>query len=71
MLQRYLRAELTTEQVGAWAEALALRDDIGFPEVDAAALRRVIFVLANPFLDDDLTLAVAKALLATVETERA
>jgi hypothetical protein len=66
VLQRYLRGELTSEQVGSWAEALELRDDIGFPEQDCATLQHLIFVLANPDVNGNLTLDVAEALLATV-----
>jgi hypothetical protein len=66
ILRRYLSSELTAEQVDAWANALELRDDVGFLEEDSALLQHTIFVLANPAVNGDLTIELARELLKTV-----
>ena len=67
LLHRYLRGELSVAQVVAWADALEVRDDVGFPDEDSAALQRLLFVLANPEINGDLTFDEARALLASLE----
>jgi hypothetical protein len=66
ILQRYLDRELTAAQVEAWANAVELRDDIGFPDQDSSDLQHLIFVLANPAVNGDLTFESASTLLAAV-----
>ena len=63
ILQRYLRRELTAAQVSAWADALEVRDDVGFSEEDSAEIEQTIFVLANPPLNGELTFETARTLL--------
>jgi hypothetical protein len=69
VLRRYLHGELSAAQVASWADALELRDDVGFPDQDAVALQRLIFVLANPTVNGDLTFESARTLLASVEVK--
>jgi|SRR5665213_1574862 len=69
VLQRFVHGELSAAQVASWAAALELRDDVGFTDQDSAALQRLIFVLANPEINGDLTFESARALLAALEAE--
>jgi hypothetical protein len=62
ILQRYLDGELSAQQVEYWAELLEMRDDVGFEESRSGELRRLIFVLANPEINEPLTPALAKRL---------
>lgn len=52
ILERFLRCEITAEDVEEWAEAIELRDDI---EVSDEELKEAIFDLANPVLQGALT----------------
>jgi hypothetical protein len=70
ILRRYLGGELSAAQVEAWANAVELRDDIGFPDQDSPNLAHLIFVLANPAVNGDLTPESARTLLATVTSNR-
>lgn len=66
ILQRYQAGELSAAQVDTWANAVELRDDIGFPEQDSSDLQHLIFVLANPAVNGDLSSESARKLLETV-----
>ena len=59
ILERYLGGELTSKQAEFWAALLEMRDDLGFEERWSAELRRLIFVLANPDINEPLTPALA------------
>jgi len=54
ILDRYLTGELSAAEVEAWAEALEVRDDIGFAD-DGPTLQNAIFSLANPSVNGALT----------------
>jgi hypothetical protein len=70
-LRRYIGGELTAADVGAWADALELRDDVDFEDAHAAALGRAIFILANPVVNDALTPEVARQLLSSISERTA
>jgi hypothetical protein len=59
ILERYLSGELSAKQIEHWAELLELRDDVGFEDRSSGELRRLIFVLANPEVNEPLTPALA------------
>ena len=67
ILRRFIAGELTAADVVLWAEALELRDDVGFPKGDDKALGRVIFVLANPEVNGQLSRDRAEALLVELD----
>jgi hypothetical protein len=71
ILDRYLGGELTSKQVAYWAELLEMRDDVGFEERQSAELRRLIFVLANPEINEALTPALAIRLRRVLAGEAA
>ena len=66
VLHRYLHNDLTAADVCDWANAIEMRDDIGFQAADAASLSRAIALLANPDLDGALTPDRARALISSV-----
>ena len=70
-LRRYIGGELAAADVGAWADALELRDDVGFEDAHAAALGHAIFVLANPAVNGALTPEVARELLSSIDERTA
>jgi len=50
LLARYLRRELSSDDLEAWANAVEGREDIGVEPHDAEMLRKFIFEFANPEL---------------------
>lgn len=62
ILERYLAGELTGRQVQHWAELLELRDDLGYAPPQDDELRRLLFVLANPEVNESLSPSLARRL---------
>lgn len=54
LLSLYVDGEVTAADCELWADALEVRDDVGFKD-DAKALADVMFELANPVLTSALT----------------
>jgi hypothetical protein len=52
ILERYLKGELTDEEVEEWANMLEMREDV---EVQSELLKEVVFELANPGITQSLT----------------
>jgi hypothetical protein len=71
ILERYLGGELSAQQVEYWAELLEMRDDVGFEERWSSELRRLIFVLANPEINEPLMPALAIKLRRVLAGEAA
>jgi hypothetical protein len=71
ILERYLSGDLSARQVEYWAELLELRDDVGFEERWSGELRRLIFVLANPDVNEPLTPGLAIRLRRALAGEAA
>ena len=66
ILGRFLTGELSAASVTAWAEALELRDDIGFDEAEQSAVGEAVFLLANPDVNGELTRERAEAMLRQI-----
>jgi len=64
VLSRFLAGNLVTADVEAWANAIEGRDDIGFDSEYEQFLIDVVFFLANPRLNEQLTEECAKRLMA-------
>ena len=64
LLLRFLAGELAAKDVEVWANATEGRDDIGVEVGHEQFLTDMVFVLANPLLNDELTADSAAALLA-------
>jgi hypothetical protein len=62
IVDRYLGGELSSDQVTDWADLVECRDDIAYPEDDHEFLLAVIFRLANPNLEGEVTIQVAREL---------
>jgi hypothetical protein len=54
VLSRYLKQELTSEQIEAWANITEGREDIAFEFEYEDSLQEVIYCLANPLLTSPL-----------------
>jgi hypothetical protein len=64
VLKRYLSSELSASDVEDWANALEIRDDVGYEVGYEDLLSDVVFDLANPALNGLLNLKVAQELIA-------
>lgn len=51
----YTAGQLSAADLESWADAIEGRDDIGFVEADERMLQRIIFEVANPFLEGPIT----------------
>lgn len=71
LLRRYLHGEVSGKQCTAWADAIEARDDIGFEYGQAELLKRLIFELANPELEGQISPEAASAWLRMLEAESA
>src|SRR6185436_16438835 len=60
LLQRYLDGEIAADQVVDWADLVECREDIGFPEGRQDDYSQVIFQLANPNINGDITPELAR-----------
>jgi hypothetical protein len=63
ILKRYMAGALDAADVTAWADALEVRDDVGFEADWEDEGPDVIFQLANPLLEGELTPDQAAGLL--------
>jgi hypothetical protein len=66
VLDRYLRGELTAPQVHAWAEAVEVRDGV---EIASDVVKEVVFDLATPELQGELSPEVARQMLERIAGE--
>ncbi len=64
LLDRYISGELSLHDVEYWADALEVRDDVGFPPDRDDLVKDAISRLANPDLHRPLDLQEAKDLKA-------
>jgi hypothetical protein len=65
LLARFIEgdANVSASVVRDWAEAIEGREDIGFEDGAEELLKKTVFELANPEINQPLTLASAKELL--------
>ena len=71
LLERYLSGELTARQVEHWAELLEMRGDLGYEERWSDELRRLLFLLANPEVNETITPSLAIELRRLLSDEAA
>ena len=67
VLARYLRNNLSEKDLEDWANALELREDIGFEPPTENVLKEIIHELANPSLTQPLTRQRALELKKAIE----
>jgi hypothetical protein len=63
VLRRYLNEELSSAQVTDWADLIECREDIDSGQSESA-LSSLIFQLANPNLNAEVTPSLAREMLA-------
>ena len=63
VLERFIREELSASQVEDWANMIEGRDDVAYDETTRAALKELIFELANPVLSESSSLSKARDFL--------
>lgn len=67
ILERYLQADLTEQEVEDWANAVEMREDIEFGNNNDKITMDAIFELANPALEGELTPETARALIEKMQ----
>jgi hypothetical protein len=73
VIDRYLGGELSSSQVTDWADLVECRDDIDYPKNEHEFLSAIIFRLANPNLEGEVSIQLAeklKGLLLSREPNR-
>ena len=60
MLQRYLDDEITADQLSDWGDLIECRDDISYEPAYDSLLKQVIFEIANPNLNSEISPEVAQ-----------
>jgi len=63
VLQSFIEGVVTASFVGEWAEMLESRDDVYFADF---RIERAVFTLANPALEGELSVELARNLLAAL-----
>lgn len=67
VLKRFLAGEYSAEELENWANLIECREDLEFEEVKHGAIENVIYCLANPALQGEITPESCKELLATLD----
>jgi hypothetical protein len=67
ILQRYLDGELSADEVADWADLVECREDIGTPEGRGDVVSQVIFRLANPNINGEITRQVIEQIQALLK----
>jgi hypothetical protein len=67
VLARYTRGEVTAPDVEHWANLVEGRDDIAFSGGRQGRLAEVVYELANPELEGDLTRSRSEELIAGLQ----
>lgn len=64
ILQRYLSGGITGHQLTDWADLVECREDIEYPSQDEKLIASIIFRLANPNLNEEITRPLVESILA-------
>jgi len=62
IIDRHANGELSLEQLVDWADFLEVRDGVGFAPPRGDRLKEIVWQLANPLVNEEITPAVLKAL---------
>ena len=60
MLQRYLDDEITADQLTDWGDLIECHDDISYEPAYDSLLKQIIFEIANPNLNSEISQEVAQ-----------
>jgi len=67
VLERLINGQLSEREVEDWADLIECREDIAYEEKMAAAIKQVVFELANPVLSGALNPEKARGLLSKLD----
>jgi len=64
VLKRFTKNELTSKDIENWANLIECREDLAFDEDN---IKEVIYILANPYLEGELTDEFCKKLINRIK----
>lgn len=67
VLRRYIGGAVTDAQLGEWADAIEVREDVDFESGHEEVLKELIFWLANPLLTASPTIGEARTWLRRLQ----
>lgn len=67
VLKRFLAGEFTADELEMWANLIEGREDLEFEEQKYKLIEHVIYCLANPVLQGEITFESCKNLLSTLD----
>lgn len=67
VLKCFLAGECSAQELEGWANLIECREDLEFEERKHEEISNVIYCLANPILEGEITVDSCKALLASLD----
>lgn len=67
VLKRFLAGEFTADELEIWANLIEGREDLEFEEQKHKLIEHVIYCLANPILQGEITFGSCRNLLSTLD----
>lgn len=67
VLKKFIHSEITIKEVEGWANLIECREDIGFFDGNQKELASIIYCLANPYLEGELTKESSFEIIALLE----
>ena len=67
VLTRFLAGEYSAQELEDWANLIECREDLEFEEKKHEEIANVIYCLANPVLEGEITADSCKALIASLD----
>jgi len=66
VLNRYISADLSSEEIENWANLIECREDIEFEKAEQTILENIIYQLANPTLEGEITPDMGKEIISRI-----
>jgi hypothetical protein len=67
VLKRFPAGEYSAQELEDWANLIECREDLEFEEIKNGEIANVIYCLANPVLEGEITADSCKALIASLD----
>lgn len=67
VLKRFLAGEYSAQELEGWANLIECREDLEFEEKKREGIANVIYCLANPVLEGEITADSCKALIDSLD----
>lgn len=67
VLNRFLAGEINEKDLENWANLIECRDDLDFDDRQRDVIENIIYCLANPILQGELTISFCENLLGSLE----